>query len=69
MHMQDIIVRRPSLSHTQVHYPPVMNSMNTYLIFSDICARRGQDVKWISGTSSELFLIVLFLFNVVHCLI
>ena len=33
MHVQEIIVHRPKLSHTQVHYPYFVDSMNTYLIF------------------------------------
>ena len=56
MHVQEIIVHRPKLSRTQVHYPQSMNSMNTYLIFSDVCARCWRGIRWTTGTNSELFL-------------
>ena len=56
MHVQEIIVHRPKLSHTQVHYPCFKDSMNTYLIFSVVCARGWRGSRWTTGTNSELFL-------------
>ena len=55
MHVQEIIVLRPQLSRSKVHCPQFMTSMNIYLIFSDVCARRWGGNVWTTGTNSELF--------------